>query len=197
MKLCKSNKVKAAVCTTLLLLVPGLCAAEHGLYIGGGAGISSMDSSGIDEDDIAYRGYVGWGFNEYLSVEASYTKLGEFDQRVQADLSTGTVTDAEIKGFTAAAVLTIPITDDFEVFGKAGVLAYEADWRQVVDAGTGAVETISTNVFDDNDTDFGFGAGLMYRFNDHVALRGEWERFQAGDFDVDILGLSLQVGFSR
>lgn len=180
---------------TVFLMFPVICMAEQGLYIAGGAGLSTLEAIGMDEDDVAYRGVVGWGFNDYIAIESGYARLGSFERMPIAGLSELTIVEAEINSLTASAVLTIPITQSFTLLARAGALYYDAEWRHIVDTGDGTIETLSTNFFDDNGTDYSFGAGVLYRFNEKVALRGEWERFRAGEFDVDAISTYLQVNF--
>ena len=48
---------------------------------------------------------------------------------------------------------------------------------------------------DDNGTDPTYGVGLQYRFNDAVALRGEYSRFEVEDLDVDLAQVQARFDF--
>ena len=48
---------------------------------------------------------------------------------------------------------------------------------------------------DDSGTDPTYGVGLQYRFTDHVALRGEYSRFEVEDTDLDLAQLQVRYDF--
>ena len=48
---------------------------------------------------------------------------------------------------------------------------------------------------DDSGSDPTYGVGLQYRFNDAVALRGEYSRFEVNDLDLDLAQLQVRFDF--
>ena len=48
---------------------------------------------------------------------------------------------------------------------------------------------------DDSGTDPTYGLGVQYRFTDHVALRGEYSRFEIEDTDLDLAQLQVRYDF--
>jgi OOP family OmpA-OmpF porin len=48
---------------------------------------------------------------------------------------------------------------------------------------------------DDSGTDPTYGVGVQYRFTDHVALRGEYSRFEVEEADADLAQLQLRFDF--
>jgi len=104
-----------------------------GFYFGAGAGYSDMelknDPVNVSGGDFGYKLFGGYRFPRAflplginLAVEAAWLDLGE----VTADLS-GTELALAVDGFEAYVVGFVPLTRRIELFGKAGVLAWDAE----------------------------------------------------------------------
>ncbi|TDJ15531.1 MAG: hypothetical protein E2O65_12040 [Gammaproteobacteria bacterium] len=96
-------------------------------------------------------------------------------------LGVPTTSDVYTGGLELAGTGTVPITDQFGIIGKLGVLF----WGTHSEVGTGFQR-------DDNGTSFALGAGLKYDITKNVGIRLEWERFWGvgnstiGESDVDL-----------
>ena len=156
----------------------GVQAAEPtGFYAGAGVGQSMIDESFADDEDVGYQVFGGYQFTPYFGLEAAYTDFGEVDLR-------GNVGGLEADTWSLAAVGTLPFTDRFSGYAKAGFHSWDAE---MAGPGIGRV--------DDDGTDPTYGLGLQYRFNDSVALRGEYSRFEMDDADVDLAQLQVRFDF--
>jgi opacity protein-like surface antigen len=88
---------------------------------------------------------------------------------------------------------TLPLTDSFSFYGKAGVVRGEDEGRfSFVGPAYGL----------DRTTDFTYGLGLKYDFSPTLGLRLEWLRFSPGGYlpgfgegDVDLLSGGLRYQF--
>jgi len=168
-------------CATLLASAPALA---QGFYIGGSAGQSSMDIDipsvpfTFSGEDVAFKVFGGYQFGKYVAIEAFYTDFGEPE-----DGALGIDTTA----FGAEAVVILPIGDRLEIFGKAGIAAWDADFT-----GPGG--------FSDDGADPVFGGGLAINITERLAIRGEWEFYQihtdVGGFDVDTELLSAGIVYN-
>lgn len=156
-------------------------ALAQGLYAGGSVGLSSMevDANGFDGSDVGFKIFGGYRFNDYIAVEAFYTDFGEPN-----DGPLGI--DAYALGIAGVGIL--PLAERFELFGKVGVAAWDADFT-----GPGG--------FSDDGTDLVLGAGVTYKFSPQFSGRVELEYYDieadAGPFDVDtyLLSAGLQFNF--
>lgn len=156
----------------------GAQAAEPtGFYAGAGVGQAMVDESFVDDEDVGYQVFGGYQFNSYFGVEAAYTDFGA------VDLS-GNVGKLEADTWSLVAVGTLPFTDKFSGYAKAGFHSWDAE---VSAPGIGRA--------DDDGTDPTYGLGLQYRFNDTVALRGEYSRFELDDVDVDLAQVQVRFDF--
>ncbi|MDH3314343.1 MAG: outer membrane beta-barrel protein [Gammaproteobacteria bacterium] len=159
---------------------------DAGFYVGAGAGFTSIDLCGdpalagatsCDDDDVGFKVFGGFKFNQYFGAEIGYADLGE----VSVSGPGGTAT-AEVDGFQFAAVGSYPI-EQFSLLGKVGFFAWDGE--------------ISTPIgsFDDDGTDFMFGLGGAFHFTPQFSVRGEWERFDVDGDDVDMFSASIIYNF--
>jgi OOP family OmpA-OmpF porin len=173
---------KTKLLSTLLLSATlgaaafGANAQDKGFYAGAGVGQSFVDEGVYDDEDTAFSVFGGYEFNPYIGVEAGYVDFG----KVQADKRMG----PELEGDTAylTAVGTLPITDSFSAYAKAGFHSWNLDSDLVSNS-------------DDSGTDPTYGLGVQYRFTDRLALRGEYSRFEAEDADVDLASVQVRFDF--
>jgi OOP family OmpA-OmpF porin len=213
MKFTKASGILS--CMILAAMTSSLTLADDaGWYLGGNIGQTRAD---IDEQRIAdsllqngfsntlvkddsidagYKLFGGYQFNRYLALEGGYFNLGEFNF-TSTTQPAGTFNGSlEAHGINIDLVGTLPITEKFSAFGRAGVT-----YAQTKDAfnGTGAVHVFSPTA-KERDTNFKVGAGLQYAFNDNWAMRLEAERYRINDAvghtgDIDLLSVGLVYRF--
>ena len=197
------------------LVTPLVQAEAPNWYIGGNAGgtaatiddpriASSLLSSGLtvtsisDRDrDSGYRLYAGYQFNRYWALEGGYFDLGKFGYTANT-VPVGSLTgDIRLKGFNFDLVGTLPLSDRFSLLGRVG--ANYADTNDTFTS-TGAVRVTNPNPTN-RDTNYKFGLGVQYAFNDALALRVEAERYRINDavgnnghVDMATVGLVYSFG---
>ena len=174
------NKLLASSALALALgaMSFGAMAQEPvGFYAGAGVGQSMVDEWFADDEDVGFQVFGGYQFTPYFGLEGAYTNFGEVDV-------TGGVGELDADSFSLVAVGTIPFTDRFSGYAKAGFHRWDAD-LDLPDFGRA----------DDDGTEPTYGLGLQYRFTDTVALRGEYSRFEMDDVDVDLAQLQVRFDF--
>lgn len=197
------------------LAVPLAYADVPNWYIGANAGgtaatiddariTSSLLSTGLtttsisDRDrDSGYRLYAGYQFNRYWAMEGGYFDLGKFGYTANT-LPLGSLTgDIRVRGINLDLVGTLPLSDRFSLLGRVG--ANYADTSDTFTS-TGAVKVINPNP-SKRDTNYKFGLGVQYAFNDALALRVEAERYRINDavgnnghVDMATIGLVYSFG---
>ena len=147
-----------------------------GWYAGAGAGQSMIDEGVLDEEDTGFQVFGGYQMHPNWAVELAYTDFGEVEERGLASAEADTV--------SLTAVGTLPFTEKFSGYAKAGFHSWDADLRA---SGIGRLS--------DDGTDPTYGLGLQYRFTDNVALRGEYSRFELDDVDVDLAQVQVRFDF--
>lgn len=190
-------------------------AAAQELYIGGAYGttefvgscdtvpvdnaISLSGSQGSCEDsDRGFKLLLGAEVTKHFGFEFFFGQFGEIAIR-DVDLS-GTVNgrQAALTGdfgvdhswsFGLVGIGSLPIGDNFSVFGKAGGhwWSVEGNYGEVTVDGSSIVGQFPS---DDDGHDFLFGAGAQYKFDNGIAVRAEWERYFMGSSSLfdDIVG---------
>lgn len=166
--------------------------AETGFYIGASAGQSKVDCGDVspfscDDTDTAYKIFGGYKFNRNLAVEGGYAQLGE------ASVSGfGLSLTAEATAWDLAAVGSLPLGNNFSLFGKVGLYSGEIEVSSNVPGGNGKKTTSNLT--------YGFGA--QFDFTRNLGLRGEWQRYAdaktpstaATDeekIDIDVLSIGI------
>ncbi len=163
-------------------------------YVGGGLGaatgldLCSAFNPGFttapgscDKSEFAGKVYGGYKFNKYLGAEGALVYLGSADAN-GTFLGVPVTSDVYAGGLELAGTGTVPITDQFGILAKLGVLF----WGIHSEVGTGFER-------DENGTSFATGVGLKYDITKHVGIRLEWERFwqvgnsTIGESDVDLV----------
>lgn len=171
-------------------------------FAGAGAPVLTGSSS-LEDSDTSLSLFGGYRFSPYLAVEAGYVDLGTAEYR-----STGTVNppgpvasapasyalDIEAKGFSAAALGSIPLGKSFDVHGHLGLLFSDTEFSQRANISTtSAAESFSAN---SQDVFYGIGAGL--HLGERWAFSLDWQQFkdvgdeeETGEGDVDRLSLGV------
>ena len=172
----------------------------EGPYVGAGLGYSETGfdiegyyrdrgytNTNTDDSDTGYKLFVGYQFNPNFAIEAGYADFGEFSANEnsgngQAELS--------VDGFTAALVGKLPIQNGFGVFGKLGMVAWDADLDESDNTGSARYSEDGTDPF--------YGIGAEYEI-ERIRLRAEYERYDISDsgedFEIDLISASLGYRF--
>lgn len=182
-----SKKLLKLCFTSLTLLASAGAMAEDELYFGLRAG-SEMDSRfdfGGDPVDVdtPYSAYGGWNFTEHWGIELGYTDVG--DSFGNAILDAGFELDGSL--FTAGVSYRHAINERFDVFAAVGAFALKEDGNLIGIAGPIA--------FDNDDTGAYAEVGGRFHFNEEVALRASYQRFNFDGGSDGTPWLGVEVGF--
>lgn len=153
---------------------------DPSFYAGGGLGyfrVEDQDFFGADDDlddeQVAFKLYGGMNFNRWLAAELGYVNFGEASE---------TSGDFEAQGATIALIGSWPI-GNFAPYVKVGQMFWES-------------ESDVLGVSDDEDGNDTFGGlGLQFSMTDNIKLRGEYERYQVEDADIDMASVNLHWQF--
>jgi opacity protein-like surface antigen len=172
-------------------------------------------SSSINNNDIAFSAVVGYRFMPEFSIEATYTDLGESKYRSAGTLNfnpfpftTNGIADitTHAKGPTLAALGTLPLSANWEIYGKAGLIFSRVtlDFDTNMDncpcgpipTTAGHSSVVSTTV------DPLVGVGAAWHMTNRVTLRAEYTRFiDVGDKDkttetnIDLINFGVMYSF--
>lgn len=151
--------ILAVLAAAGLAASPAFAADGTGFYVGAGAGSFGikLDGNSFDASDFGYKVFGGYNFIRYLGAEIEYIDGGSpSDHGISVDMY----------GFNFSAVGIWPVTDQFDLFAKAGFISWDADAQ-----GFGG----------DSGEDFSWGVGAGFNFTDQFGLRGEYQAFEIAD----------------
>ncbi|WP_300273428.1 outer membrane beta-barrel protein [Halomonas sp.] len=168
---------------------------NEGPYIGVGLGNAELDfdmagyyeslgypNVSSDDSDTAYKLFAGYQFNPNFAIEAAYANFGEFSASSSAPGYAGR-SELSIEGFTAGLVGKLPIQNGFSVYGKLGMIAWDAELDESESSVWGSGSLTSS----DDGADPFYGIGAEYVVNQAV-MRLEYERY-----DIESEGVGLEV----
>ena len=166
-------------------------------------------------DDVDWKLYGGYQFNDHLGLEALYAKLGSFKRSARLSGAVGLFApafqqeEAEVDGFGLALVGTLPIGSGLSAFGKVGAFSWETDTSGELGIQTGTICAIffcgpiadeRSYSINESGTDPMFGLGIKF-MGVSWGLRLEWERFTGlehgfdAEADMDFFTLGIEYNF--
>lgn len=171
-------------------------AQDRGWYLGGSigqatakafcdtGGVTGLSVTSCDDKNTSWKLFAGHKFTRNFAAELTWIKFDDFSASATF---TGIPFTASADGnaFGIAGVGIWPVTQQFSLFGKLGILRTEAEGTATVGG--------STITLGDNETEAHYGLGATYDFTRNWALRGEWER--ADKSEIDMLSLGVQFKF--
>ena len=163
--------------------------------LGQGFGSTSIHD---DRTDTGFKIFGGYEFNRHWSLEGGYFNLGQFGYTATT-VPAGTLHgDIRIQGLNIDPVFSVPFTNKFSGFVRAGAI-----YAQAKDsfAGTGFVQVQDPSPRK-TALSYKFGGGLQYDFTRTVGMRVEAERYRVDDAvgnkgDIDMVSLGLVARFGR
>jgi opacity protein-like surface antigen len=164
----------------------GANSAQAPNYLGASIGSTTTDGfcnglSACESTAKSWKAFAGVRMNENIVLESGYVDFGK-----QAGIaSNGSTVGQQASAYTAAAIAGVPVNDQIEAFGKAGVARWAVD------------TTTSTTTTASKGTDVLIGAGANYDFGNNMGVRAEWERYKdvgsdaTHNNDIDLLSLGF------
>ena len=109
-----------------------------GWRVGGWVGQESFQSDvdyvgyfdDVDENRLSYSFFGGWGLNKWLAVEVGYHGGSEFNAHFNSGGAFPTrevEQHTDIRGFEASVIGSWWITDNFSLYGRAGIFVWKGE----------------------------------------------------------------------
>jgi len=175
---------------TLALAGTAAQAADHGFYLGVSVsqvkldnvgedfGTGDLDNFNFDLDDTSWKLVAGFRPLDHFSVELNYIDLGK-----ESRSFAGSQFRVDGKAYGAFVLGFLPV-GPVDLFAKGGLVRWETDARGPLGFR-----------FDDDGTEFGYGAGVQVRLGS-LAARLEYEQFDVDNTDgVELLSLGATWTF--
>jgi len=210
-------KIRTWALAALLLgagSVAGECksVAQPGLYIGGSIGYSTADidqkaiedglcggscaSYSDDEQDLGFKAFAGYLFNEHFAIEAGYFNVGTFTYEAASafDSMNG---EYKMDGANLDLVLHLPLSESVSLMARGGILYGKVkEQYNGVDGSLLFPGDAVGSSYEKSDVGFKYGVGVEYDFHPNWGLRVEWEDYHveealAAGADVGLVSLGL------
>ena len=172
----------------------------------------TQETTSFDDSDTALGLVIGYRLTPHFAIEGGYGKFGDVAYKSRSsgnfpqDAGTEDIgIDTEITGYTLAALGILPLSRNWELFARAGVLfADNKITIRVTAEGQQFLPPFGSFAVADShgSTNWHAGFGISRRFLDVYDLRLEYQRaFDVGDSgtggkgDLDVMLLGLIVTF--
>ena len=192
------KKIPAAIlATTILAATPAMAqygpAGSGSWYFGLGAGVGSLDRSGVDlsgltnpqldDTDTTYTVRGGFRFSPYFALELGYYDLGQyaFSGGLASTTATGSV---RAKSYGLSAVAIAPFADVAEIYGRVGIAQSELK-------GNAGAFNVTVNE-KDKQTEATYGVGGRWYFSRNVGLFAEWMKNDKIRVDSYLAGIDFR-----
>jgi OOP family OmpA-OmpF porin len=178
-----------------------VAAQAEGFYVGGNVGRAEqkldLDFTGMSraagkmsekDNGTGFKLYGGYQFTANYGVEAAYVDLGKAEAN-QYNIGY----KSEPQSFYVAATGTLPLNNEFSLFGKVGVA------RNHVKISVSSIGFSGSD--SENQTSAVVGIGAAYHLNKNVSFVAEYENFgkiakgDAGSLKADLLSVGVRYSF--
>ena len=157
---------------------------------------AASSSTRSDDQASAWKAAFGYQFNRHFALEVSYLDLGDYTiNTVTTGPAANIAGRIDGKAWSLDAIGILPLSPQFDVFGKIGVHRWDIDANYAAIIG-GAVGSTSASA---DGTDWKFGLGARWNLTRNFGLQLEWDRYNdvgssstTGKSDVDYVGLGLR-----
>jgi OOP family OmpA-OmpF porin len=165
---------------------PGACDSSSGVTL-----------SNCKDTDTAWKIFGGYQFNPYLAVELGYNDFGRISSDATVSMAGSTFAGnakIEATAFELTGVGSLPLGQQFSLYGKLGVYYAETKSSANVTRTTPPFASGSSSA-SDNNSNLTFGFGARYDLTKNIGLRAEWQRFSkvggdsTGKGDIDVLAI--------
>lgn len=154
-----------------LFFLAGTAMAE-GLSLGASYGFANIKDSetgfSLDASDTGYKLFGRYMFNNGLGIEGGYIDFGKPD-----DDFLGQTAQIDAQAWNLYGVGTLGLSDNFDLFAKAGFISWEAD--SFLDG---------LPVGADDGEDLALGIGAKFGSENGLGLRAEFEWFDVDEVDA-------------
>ena len=176
------NKI-VAVLIAGLALAASPANADSGFSIGASAGyVTIADSDAtvdFDGNDVGYKFFGTYMFNNYFGLEGGYVNFGAPDSDF-----IGNNLSIEATGWNAYLVGNLPLGDTFDLFAKAGAVKWDAE--SFIDG---------VNVGNDDGNDLAISGGVRWNIGS-LGIRAEIDWYDISDADkVWMASVGLEFRF--
>jgi OOP family OmpA-OmpF porin len=164
------RKVGIAALAALSLGLLTQTASAEGFYVGAGLGSAETKvNGGFKDQDLGFKLFGGYSFNQYVGVEVEYLDGGSAkDEGAKVELD----------GFGLSVLGSIPVSDAFSLFARLGYGTWDAKVSAYGESDK------------DNDEELFYGLGAAFNLTEQFQVRAEWEGIDVSGGDFNYFGVA-------
>ena len=180
----------------MLALLAGLAASpayadSRGMYVGFGVGTatykvdpSNSGSDTFEEDGTAIKLYMGHAYNDFFAFELTAYNFAEASVGAY-ETSPGNFVSASasMRGVGLHAIGMYPLSREFTLTAKAGIVAWSADL------------SVGTTTASNDGDDLAYGVGASYAFTRELLAVAEWEAINSDNPELAMWSLGFKFNF--
>lgn len=172
------------ILSTILFAAHAQAQDQAAFRFGLGVGKATIEADDIDLEgkSTAWEVFGGFEVNPYVAFEVGYIDGGSADDTIE-----GLTVRADTTAIAGSVIGSLPISDAFNVYGRAGYMHWKSD-EKLVDAGV----TIATADVDGDDPFFGVGMAALV---DSALVRLEYRVADLDDTDLSLISLAIAWRF--
>lgn len=159
------NKYAIALVLSAFVAAPALADNTGRYYVAGDIGTAKYSNLPFPSSSVI-RIAGGYHFNPVLAVEMGISFFGDSSAYVGSPYDPVTIS---LSSFQVAAVASVPLSHQFDLIGKLGVVSNSEDWT----------DSLGTLTYYHSDLLIGFGA--QFHLNSQTSLRVLYDNY--GKFD--------------
>lgn len=144
-----------------------------------------------------WKVYAGYQLNKYFGIEGGYANLNDMTaiSTITAPALRSRKRDWSSEAWSLAIVGSYPLTNKLSVMGKLGA-AYVLTDKEKRLSGAGVTALQNRSVFEGEDKyEPLYGVGMSYAVYDNFDVRAEWERFDRGSYNIDLMTAGFALKF--
>lgn len=159
-------------------------AASFGQFEGDNVPDPSLGNKFIDDNSVGFKVYGQYQVNDWFGIEGAYHSTGEFE-----DESTSASLPGELSlsftGFSLQGMYFLPVpAEEIQAYLKAGYYDFDDE-----------LGLNGTNLSSSSETGLVAGAGALIDIGDNLAIRADFDWFDAEAGDLLTVNLGIQYAF--
>lgn len=182
------------------LSVLALPSFADNFYVFGDVGNGKMEIDAEDDytfskTDTTFSFGAGYEFNKFAALEVAYRDLGEIkDSGFYSDGVDDYFYTSKLSATALQASLVgkLPISDDFNLFGRVGVASIDADYVGTASYADG--NNPAPDKSSESKTRALVGVGASYNLTEQLAIRAEYNQYEKWD-DTKLSALTVGAVF--
>ncbi len=174
--------------------------SQNGLFVTSG-------TSTLKKSSFAFGGIIGYQFIPEIAVEASYTDLGKIRYHstdvVAGQFNAFADLDGKAKGPTVSVIGALPLTPQWEVYVRAGIIFSKVTLDATVSLSRNGGSTgAGSDSQSANSVDPLAGVGLAWKPYKQLKIRAEYTRYsnvgdkdKTGEINIDTFNVGVTYAF--